>query len=125
MMYHEFQVSCITELILSKGFGYCRTGILRIHSARSLVHNAMARAQGSEAVLGDQLTWHVTNFQLIDHMGVTSEVPFLNTRTGGGHILPSPSVFRKELTNGGAQRRQIWHTCAQFENTPCVQILTS
>ena len=37
-----------------------------------------------------------------------------------------PPVFRKLLKkNGGAQRLQIWGTCAQINNTHCVQILTS
>ena len=39
--------------------------------------------------------------------------------------MPSPPVFREYLKNGGVQRRQIWGTCAQIKNTPCMQILTS
>ena len=43
---------------------------------------------------------------------------------GGGHIMTS-RFFRKYLKNGGAQYHQLSGTCAQIENTPCVQILTS
>ena len=46
------------------------------------------------------------------------------TRTGGGHIMPPPVFRKKKLENGGAKRRQIWHTWAQFKKTPCVQIFT-
>ena len=35
-----------------------------------------------------------------------------------------PPVFREHLKNDDAQRRQIWGTCAQIKNTPCMQILT-
>ena len=51
----------------------------------------------------------------------------VNTRTGGGRgqILPPPPIFPGYLKNGGAQRSRFWHTCLEFHNTSCVQILTS
>ena len=36
-----------------------------------------------------------------------------------------PPVFSRISKKNGGERRQIWGTCAQIKNTPCVQILTS
>ena len=39
--------------------------------------------------------------------------------------MPLHLFFREYLKTGGTLRRQIWGTCAQIKNTPCVQILIS
>ena len=37
----------------------------------------------------------------------------------------APTCFSQIYKKDGAARRQIWDTCAQFNNTSCVQMLTS
>ena len=74
---------------------------------------------------------HYNNIRSICRLSMSSStineriiIPLTRALEGGGGRFIPPHLFFPDVKNGGAQRRRFWHTCLEFNNTSCVQILT-